>query len=900
MISKRKILVLGLLYFGLMIAYAGVNAYQGERYRQSTPGWEAYVSEGRLFVRGVHSSGPAAGVLQRGDEIVAYQGRPLGSLKEVDELSRPRPGTEYALAYRRGDQTREVHLTTSPLPPTLQLFFELLSYPIPAIFLFTGLAVFLLKPDDKQALVVSLMFGSFVIPLFRSFEALPLPAVIVLSAGSIVYSFFWPLFFHSFLIFPERSPLFRRYPRLEFYLYLPVLLVVLPLRLIFLILLAAEPERVNVVSQNFTTLMLVLDFLLPCIYLTAGVMSLLVNYRHANRQSRRKLRVVVVGCLAAFLPFVAFAVVVFTSVQLQIRQAFFPWLAVLSVGAFALFPLSFAYAVIRHQVIPMRVIIRRGIRYVFVSRGSIAVETIVMFIVVGVCLKGFFAYFESRGQIVGIVSTAAGVIAWNLTSYLHHRMVAPVIDRRFFRRAYDAQQIFTELGTALRVMNDAQEATALVTRKIQDALQTENVIIFLRDAETGDYVRATSAQFSGRGRGRILEMPGEDSLLRHDGLIVDRLRESSYPLTVDFDDPSSWVRVLVTLNVNRERKREYQTLKKIKSALLLPVATKEQMHGIISLGPRLGDLPFSREDKMLLGSLAWQLAYVIENSELVERKIEEERLRHELEMATEVQQRLFPEKPPAMEGLELAGVCYPARGVGGDYYDFLPLPNGRLGLAVADVAGKGMSAALVMSIVQASLRSQAEAVDGDLRELVSSMNRLLHHSTRDNSYATFFYAEYEPRGRRLTYVNAGHNPPLLLRGREINNLAVAVGAGVTQSGELAPAFAAKAVGTPASPEPVELLLTGGTVMGLFADCAYEQEKIDLEPDDLLIAYTDGVSEALNVRGEEFGTDQLQEIALASAGLPAEEIKERIIKAVSDWCQDEPQHDDITLVVMKVV
>src|SRR6185503_19099736 len=124
---------------------------------------------------------------------------------------------------------------------------------------------------------------------------------------------------------------------------------------------------------------------------------------------------------------------------------------------------------------------------------------------------------------------------------------------------------------------------------------------------------------------------------------------------------------------------------------------------------------------------------------------------------------LFPESPPKMPSLELSGVCYPAGGVGGDYYDFIELDEEKLGIAVADVAGKGISAALLMCTVQASLRSQAPTVNGNLTELVSSMNRLLHVSTDSASYATFFYAQFDERSSLLTYVNAGHNPPILVR-----------------------------------------------------------------------------------------------------------------------------------------
>src|SRR5262245_4753254 len=252
----------------------------------------------------------------------------------------------------------------------------------------------------------------------------------------------------------------------------------------------------------------------------------------------------------------------------------------------------------------------------------------------------------------------------------------------------------------------------------------------------------------------------------------------AHPLPVDFDKYQPWTQNLLSseLAMNDLRRRENETLRRLRSALLLPVATKDQLLGVVSLGPRLGDLPFSRDDRHLLMAVALQMAFAIQNAELVEEIAIEERLRHELAIATTVQQRLFPECPPQMSTLELSGVCYPAGGVGGDYYDFIELGEEKVGIAVADVAGKGISAALLMCTVQASLRSQAPTVNGNLTELVSSMNRLLHVSTDASSYATFFYAQFDARNGLLTYVNAGHNPPMLVRANK-SIKAQTVGAG---------------------------------------------------------------------------------------------------------------------------
>jgi sigma-B regulation protein RsbU (phosphoserine phosphatase) len=322
----------------------------------------------------------------------------------------------------------------------------------------------------------------------------------------------------------------------------------------------------------------------------------------------------------------------------------------------------------------------------------------------------------------------------------------------------------------------------------------------------------------------------------------------------------------------------------------------------------------------MLMSVAGQMAFVIENAKLVERMVEEERLKRELTLATEVQRRLFPARAPDCDALELAGFCQPARGVGGDYYDFLRIDERQIGIAVADVAGKGISAALLMSTVQASLRSQAMSARGSLSDLVSTMNRLLYSSTTEAAYATFFYAQFDEETRRLSYVNAGHNPPFLMRTgggeqeaaearvilrcrREAEALAprleTCAGLAVLEVPAVADVATMPPVAAGGQAELVRMLTSGGPVIGVFSDCVYEQETIQLRAGDVLVAYTDGVTEALNQEGEEFGECRLERVLAQSAHLSADEIREGVVERVRQFCGAAPQHDDLTFVVLKV-
>jgi len=248
---------------------------------------------------------------------------------------------------------------------------------------------------------------------------------------------------------------------------------------------------------------------------------------------------------------------------------------------------------------------------------------------------------------------------------------------------------------------------------------------------------------------------------------------------------------------------------------------------------------------------------------LAERLESERRVAQELEIAKNVQARLFPQAAPALRTLEYAGACIPARQVGGDYYDFLSLGQDRLGLVVGDVSGKGIAAALLMANLQANLRSQCAMAADEPQRLLGSVNQLFCENTTDSAYATLFFAEYDDQSRRLRYANCGHLTGLLLRGD---------GA-------------------------VERLAATGTVLGLFADWECTTEELVLFSGDTLLLYTDGVTESFNQSGEEFGEQRLVEALRRHLGSSSQALLGAIVDEVRRFSPRE-QHDDITLVVAR--
>jgi len=310
----------------------------------------------------------------------------------------------------------------------------------------------------------------------------------------------------------------------------------------------------------------------------------------------------------------------------------------------------------------------------------------------------------------------------------------------------------------------------------------------------------------------------------------------------------------------------------------VPLPGRTRLAGVIALGPKSSEEPYSKTDRQLLQTIASQTGLALENAELLQNLTTEvtqrERISRELEIAREVQERLFPQTYPRLPGVDLAGFCRPAQVVGGDYYDFFLLPSSSaaeapLALALGDISGKGISASLVMASLRASLRSIAGLQQGDLGTLISRVNDIVYESSTSSRYATFFYAEYDPVNHLLTYVNAGHNPPYILRGSQTI--------------------------------PLEAT---GTVVGLLPDTEYAQATIQLHSGDVLLAFTDGISEAMNHGEEEWGEDNMLIAARKLLNRPdctttAGQLLTCIFDAADKFTAGAPQHDDMTLLVCTI-
>ncbi len=302
----------------------------------------------------------------------------------------------------------------------------------------------------------------------------------------------------------------------------------------------------------------------------------------------------------------------------------------------------------------------------------------------------------------------------------------------------------------------------------------------------------------------------------------------------------------------------------IRSVVCVPLWNNREVIGLIYVDSRHRAGLFTEENLRVLTHLANVAAVKIENARLFEQAVAAERMEQELQRAAEIQNHLLPSDGPPIPGYLIYGSSVPCRAVGGDYYDYIELPGGRYGVGLGDVAGKGLPAALLMCSFQASLRALTE-LDLPPQETIARLNRLLARRIPTNRFVTFFFGILDPGRHTLTYVNAGHNPPWILR----------------RDGEAA-----------------DRLIQTGRPLGLFDDVPYRAETIDLRPGEILLGYSDGVTEGLSPSEEEFGEERLLRILREARDSAPFDIVRRVTSEIDRHHAGSPRQDDVTLVVLK--
>lgn len=413
--------------------------------------------------------------------------------------------------------------------------------------------------------------------------------------------------------------------------------------------------------------------------------------------------------------------------------------------------------------------------------------------------------------------------------------------------------MLNELSDEVRRFTETSPLLDTVARRVAETLHVDQIAVMLRENEAFHLKQAIGVQLNG-----ALMLPVQASSVRY-------LSSTNEPARLYRDDPDAWY---LMAGVS-----ERQVLDAVNAELLLPLPGRNRLMGLIALGPKRSEAAYTRADLHLLQTVATQTGLALEVTQLAHSLAAEaaqrESVNREMEIAREVQERLFPQEMPEIEGATIAGHCRPALGVGGDYYDVFRLDDGRVGLAIGDVSGKGIAAALLMASLRASLRGVSLDTPRDFAKLMDKVNRLVYEASAENRYATFFFAAYDPETRRLDCVNAGHNPPVVLR-----------------------------CGADGAAEVIRLE-ANGPVVGLLPAAPYTEQSVALAPGDLLLLFTDGISEAMTHEDEEWGEERMIASAEKCHGKTAEEALRDLFRDVDAFTAGAPQHDDMTALILKL-
>jgi sigma-B regulation protein RsbU (phosphoserine phosphatase) len=839
-------LALASLFAALTIFYSAAWMYYIRQPAPALPpveiGFDDSYTPAGIEITSVYPNSPGekAG-LKVNDRIVAINGSRADSALGWDELESrvwrsSQPGDTVTLTLQRPGRSEPVVIMpryrarqgTNSTGTLFKTVANQILASFPLLFLIVGLAVLFLRVEDGNAWLLALVFATFITSADMPDEFSAAPQILrscLLAYRTMMGSLLTGLFYFFFAVFPTRSPIERKLPWLKWALLasgiclslggyrhgnstaLPFILAVVPDRI------AQDARRVVVYGSVFL-----------------GLISLLCNRITANRDDLRKIKVLFWGTVVGVTP----AAIIALAQEVFHSQISF-WMNFAKVVLLFLFPLSFAYAVVKHRVMDIPVLLKRSARYFMVERGFV----IFIFVLsVGLTLwfgRAFSHYFSAGSKAAIPIGATFGVVMISGATQVHRR-VRTRLDRAFFRSSYDAQKILQDLAAKTLNTSSRNGLALLLQQNLWEALHPLSMFVYLR-ANNGELLA-----YAGNP-------PPEVMTLSSTGAGIAELAERGEPL--------EWL----------PEEMQNSQLAALAPECLVPIRGfgGATLTGLVVLGPRLSEELYSSSDKRLLASVASQAGIAMRSITLAEQMAEqmeaERRTEQEMRIARQVQSRLLPQQAPSLKTLDCCGKCIQTRAVGGDYYDFLDFGSGRLGLVLADISGKGISAALLMANLQANLRGQYALALEDVPRLLRSVNQLFYKNTETHNYATMFFAIYDDGARRLRYVNCGHNPPFLLR----------------------------------ADGDVERLTATATVLGLFEEWDCSVAECELAPGDVLVIYTDGISEAGPNEEDEYGEERLIATTGNHRQQSADEILENILRDVQH-ASGGRQADDMTLIV----
>lgn len=656
--------------------------------------------------------------------ILAVEGQSVSKGQDVVNIARERaPGTDLQYLISSGDSSREVAVSTANFSIRDFFLVFLFTFIGGVVFYSIGLIVYLLKPNQRVSWVFLLACFGQAVYMITGFE--------IQSTYSLVYLHFfvlglYPAFFlHLGLVFPEKKRLVIRWPKVEYLIYVPSLI----LASAFLYHFAAAGDRAtDVQCQSYLVLGTGARVLMLFSFGGLIVLTLFDYFRPSTAQARQRARMILFGVtLASAPPVLIMALAYFLKVS-------FPWNFFVFFLIF--FPAAVAYSIVRHNLFDADVIIRRAVGYTVITAIVIAAYS-----GVSVALNVFLENYElARSEAFPVLFTLCVILVFNP---LRNR-IQSLVDRIFFRKEYDYGEIIEKIGNAMTSLLElGQVAKRLVQTFMEDMFINTSSIMLLSPTGTG--YQTFIAEGESRAEVEKVIFDRNEPLI---GVIEKEKRElTRYDV---LEDPRY-------SQVCRECTTGFDMLH---SSLIVPLIYQDQVIGLLNIGDKKSGKPFKREDIDLLRALAHQGAIAIQNARLFQENLEKQRMEEELSIARDLQMSMLPAVCPEVKGFKIAAHSIPAREVGGDFFDFIAMGDRKVGFVIGDVTGKSVSGALVMSAARSVFRMLSEE-HADVKDIMVRANRRTKKDIKSGMFVALLYAVLDSEEKRVTLCSAGQTQPIL-------------------------------------------------------------------------------------------------------------------------------------------
>jgi phosphoserine phosphatase RsbU/P len=775
----------------------------------------------RVYISDIVYNGVSAHAgLQDGDVLAKINGQTFKTGIEAQQIINQKSGSYVTYTIERNG----VQFETSILILKLINVSYLAQFLYGVGFLIVGLVVVLVKPGGK----LQRLFARFSIlsMLFFGFSAMNINPLIdpiwqmrLLGISFLIGSVFAPpLFVRFFFYFPIARQQKTKWLNVVLYV---VSIIIASVFVLF---------RGDIWPRLVGTAL----FVRYAFYVAGFLIFIHSYYKLVERNERKNLRPILIGVVLGIIVFL-YTIIVGT---VNPFAAFLNPLLLLPLMLLVIVPVLFGYAIFRHGLMDMDTVVQRSLTY-----GAVTAVVAAIYLLTVFGLKSLLSYFydTSENRVIDILSLAVIAIVFDPIK----QRFQLGIDRVFYRERYDYQRALLEFTQELPRLLELDKILHSIVSRISSTMHIEKVAVTvcgLGDCScVANNIDPVACEFKEIEHGLI-------ALLRKSGKPVDWHA---------FKDTKEFI--------------EFNSIEKDKLVqagvvFSVPMFLQDQLVGFINIGPKMSGRGYSQEDIDLLSTVGGQAAIAIENARLHKAELEQERIKEELDLARNIQQGLFPKTNPTIAGLDIAGTSVPALSVGGDYYDFIQLSPTKILTVVADVSGKGMSAALYMSKIQGMVQLAAYMYNSP-KEMLKHINRRIFEGIDRKSFITMILAVIDTKKKEVRLCRAGHNKAMIVTNNKVQFLQ---GAGIALGLERGPVF----------------------------EDQLEEVRIPLKRNTLFLLYTDGITEAMNAQKQELGEEPVAAVLKKMRTASAVAIERAILKTVEIFRGSAEQHDDVTMVVVK--